>query len=92
MRDVIDTFAALVMLALSACAFVALDIAMRPDHYVRAAAQSRVSVPLESLSRRLLPGLKKASAYRIVGLASAMLVLGLAMLIFAYEFSYYSTR
>jgi hypothetical protein len=95
MREVLDIFAMVMMLALSGVAFVALDVAMRPGHYAGVAARPgrpSLSVAVNSLSQRLLPRLKTASAYRLVGLFGAAFALGLAMLIFAYEFSYYSTR
>ena len=76
------------MLALSLCTFIALDVAMRPRHYVGTGKQG----VLQSLSQRLLPRVEKPSAYRIIGLATAMLTFGAAMLIFGYEFSYFLTR
>jgi hypothetical protein len=88
MSGIFDYAAMAAMLALSACAFVGLDIAMRPGHYQAAGRPAA----LQSLSRRLLPRLTTASAFRLIGLAMAALTLGSALLIFAYEFSYYSTR
>ena len=69
------------MLALSACAFVSLDVAMRPAHYLRPGARG---FGLKGLSQQLLPGLEKPTAYRIIGLAAALLTFGLAMLVFYY--------
>ena len=77
-----------IMLALSVCTFVALDVAMRPKHYVSAGGWGM----LQSLSQRLLPRVEQSTAYRLIGLAAAVATFGLAFLIFAYEFSYYSTR
>jgi hypothetical protein len=69
----------LLMMTLFLCAFVGLDMAIRPARYT--GGQWAFSALLDSVVQKGFPGLDRASAYRVIGAVVAVSTLVAASLV-----------
>jgi hypothetical protein len=66
------------MVSLFICAFVGLDVAMRPARYLGGGAPQGLATALDLVSQRMMPNLDRSMAYRLIGAAFAMTAIAAA--------------